>query len=167
MNPLINVKALWRISVLALLLPISCAFAAQTPDSAAISKLLDHARTHAAQINNEADLMDSYTRSGFSSQMYTHSLNRIKVHLTDLLIDFNQLRAMKAKGTLQQREAIDRLEPLLQNATITLAMTVQNLNQNPTQVGMPLFRNQVHANWMAINHFYTHLCECAKKNSKI
>src|SRR5512146_3141332 len=73
MNPLINVKALWRISVLALLLPISCAFAAQTPDSAAISKLLDHARTHAAQINNEADLMDSYTRSGFSSQMYTHS----------------------------------------------------------------------------------------------
>ncbi len=74
---------------------------------------------------------------------------------------------MKDKGTLQQRETIDRLEPLLQSATISLAMTVKNLNKNPTQVGMPLFRNQVHANWITVNHLYTSFCECTKKYSRI
>lgn len=167
MKPLINFKALWKIVVLALLLPISYSFAAQTPDSAAISKLLDHARTHAAEINYEADLMDSYTRSGFSWQMYDHSVNRMKVQLAGLLTDFDQLRAMRAKGTLQQREAIDRLEPPLRSATTTLVTTVRYLNQNPAMVKMPLFCNQVHANWMATNHFYRNLCECTNRNSKI
>ena len=166
MKPLINFNALWRISVFALLLPVSFAFAAQTPDSAAISRLLNHARMHAAQINNESDLMDSYTRSGFSWQMYDNALNRIKVQLRDLQTDFNQLRAMKDKGTLKQREAIDSLEPLLQTTTIALAATVSNLYQNPTQVRMPLFRNQVHANWIAFNQFYNHLCECTNNNFK-
>ena len=98
MNPLINLKALWRIAVLVLLLPISSAFAEQTIDSARISKLFDQARMHAAQVNDDADLLDSYARAGFSWQMHAKCLQDIKLHTTDLVKDFNQLKAIRGEG---------------------------------------------------------------------
>ena len=50
--------------------------------------------------------------------MHAKCLQDIKLHSTDLLADFNQLKVMRAKGTPRQREAIDRLEPLLQSMTL-------------------------------------------------
>ena len=167
MNPLINLKALWRIAVLVLLLPISSAFAGQTIDSARISKLFDQARMHAAQVNDDADLLDSYARAGFSWQMHAKCLQDIKLHTTDLVKDFNQLKAIREKGTPRQREAIDRLEPLLQKMTIELMATTEQLNQHQVRVNMPSFRNRVHGDWESVNRVYTHLCECSNKNSSI
>ncbi len=167
MNPLINLKALWRIAVLVLLLPISSAFAGQTIDSARISKLFDQAKMHASQVNDDADLLDSYARTGYSWQMHARCLQDIKMRTSDLLADFNQLKAMREKGTPQQREAIDRLEPLILSMTVSLTRTVQHLNQNHTKVNMEPYRNQVHANWTAVNRVYSHLCECTDRNSKI
>ena len=167
MNPLINLKALWRIAVLVLLLPISSAFAEQTIDSARISKLFDQARMHAAQVNDDADLLDSYARAGFSWQMHAKCLQDIKLHTTDLVKDFNQLKAIREKGTPRQREAIDRLEPLLQKMTIELKATTEQLNQHQVRVNMPSFRNRVHGDWESVNRVYTHLCECSNKNSSI
>jgi hypothetical protein len=162
-----NFRALWRIAVLVLLLPITSAFAGQTTDSAKISKLFDQAKIHAAQVNNDADLLDSYARAGYSWQMHAKCLEDIKLHSTDLLADFNQLKAMRTKGTPRQREAIDRFEPLLQSMTIALATTIEQLNQHQLSVNMPSFRTRIHGDWESVNRVYTHLCECTNKNSKI
>jgi hypothetical protein len=167
MKPLVNFKVAWRIAVLALLLPISSVFAAQTPDSASISKLLDQARIHAAQADDDAALLDSYTRSGLTWQSHAKCLQDIKVHAVDLLADFAQLKAMREKGTPRQREAIDRLEPLLQSMALELTTTIQQLNQHQERVNMPSFRTRVHAECVAVSRVYTHLCECTNKNSKI
>ena len=162
-----NFKAVWRIAVLVLLLPITSAFAGQTTDSAKISKLFDQAKIHAAQVNNDADLLDSYARAGYSWQMHAKCLEDIKLHSTDLLADFNQLKAMRAKGTPRQREAIDRLEPLLQSMTIALATTIEQLNQHQLSVNMPSFRSRVHGDWESVNRVYMHLCEYTNRNSKV
>jgi hypothetical protein len=163
----LNFKAVWRIAFLILLLPITSAFAMQTTDSAKISKLFDQAKIHAAQVNDDADLLDSYARAGYSWQMHAKCLEDIKLHSTDLLADFNQLKAMRTKGTPRQREAIDRLEPLLQSMTIALTTTIEQLNHGQLKVNMPVFRNRVHGDWESVNRVYTHLCECTNKNSKI
>ena len=167
MNPLNNLKALWRIAVLVLLLPIATAFAGQTTDSAKISKLFDQARMHAAQVNDDADLLDTYARAGYSWQMHAKCLQDIKLHTTDLIKDFSQIKALREKGTPRQREAIDRLEPLLVRMTNDLRATTEQLNQHQLRVNMPLFRTRVHGDWESVNRVYTHLCECTNKNSAI
>ena len=163
----INFNALWRVAFLVLLLPITSAFAMQTIDSARISRLLDQAKVHAAQVNNDADALDSYARAGYSWQMHAKCLQDMKLHTTDLLADFSQLKMLRAKGTPQQRDAIDRLEPLLQSMTLDITRTIEQLNQHQLKVNMPSFRNRVHGDWESVNRVYTHLCECTNKNSKI
>lgn len=167
MNPLINVKALWRISVLALLLPISCAFAAQTPDSASISKLFQQARDHASLANDDIEVLDSGRYSHYSPQMHALYLQNVKEHAAHLFRDYYQLQILRDKGTPQQREAVDRLEPFIKDMARSLTNTLQTFNAHPSLVQMPPYRNSIHSDWQRINAVYEQLCKCANRNSKI
>jgi hypothetical protein len=71
---------------------------------------------------------------------------------------------MRDKGTPQQREAIDRLEPLLRDMETNLTDTIQNLNLHQGRVHMPSFRTRIHADYVAINKVYQLLCECTKSD---
>jgi len=166
MKPLIQFAAAFIFAALILPASVSSAFA-QTTDSIAIGKLFEQAKRHAAQAEHDAALLDSYGRSGMDWQTHAQCLTNIKGHAGDLFQDYYQLQAMRAKGTPQQREAIDRLEPLLREMGTSLTNTIQSLNLHQGQVNMPVFRNKVHADYVAINRVYQLLCECTKKNYRI
>jgi hypothetical protein len=159
--------AMLRIAALALLVPAAVAFAAQTPDSASISKLFQQARNHAAQADEDASFLDSNRLSNLAPRMHALYLQQIKEHAADLFRDYYQLQILRDKGTPQQREAIDRLDPLFREMATSLTNTLQTFNAHPTRVNMPPFRNRIHSDYMTINAVYRHLCECSNKNSKI
>jgi hypothetical protein len=156
-----------RVAALALLVPAAMAFAAQTPDSASISKLFQQAKDHAAQANEDISFLDSNRFSNLVPQMHALYLQKVKQHAADLYSDYYQLLRLRDKGTPQQREAIVRLEPLFRDMATSLTNTMQSFNADRTSVHMPPFRNRIHSDYLAINAVYEQLCKCASKNTKI
>ena len=156
-----------RVAALALLVPATLVFAAQTPDSASISKLFQQARNDAAQANEDVSFLDSNRFSDLSIQTHALYLQKIKEHSADLFRDYYQLQTLRDKGTPQQREAIDRLEPLIRDMATSLTNTMQTFNANRSRVHMPPFRDRIHSDYQTINAVYEHLCKCSNKNSKI
>jgi hypothetical protein len=159
--------AMLRVTALALLVPAAVAFAAQTPDSASISKLFQQARDHAEQANDDISVLDSSRFSNYAPQMHGLYLQKVKEHAAELFRDYYQLQVLREKGTPQQREAIDRLEPLLKDMATSLTNTLQTFNAHPSHVQMPPYRNRIHSDWQTINAVYEHLCQCTDRNSKI
>lgn len=167
MNKPTSFIAMLRVAALALLVPVTVAFAAQTPDSASISKLFQQARQHAALANDDISILDSNRFSNYAPQMHALYLQRVKDHAAELFRDYYQLQALRNKGTPQQREAIDRLDPLLKEMATSLTSTLQTFNAHPARVHMPPYRNNIHTDWLTINAVYEQLCKCSNKNSKI
>jgi hypothetical protein len=159
--------AMLRVAALALLVPAAVAFAAQTPDSASISKLFQQARNHAALANEDIELLDSGRYSNYSPQMHGLYLQKVKEHAADLFRDYYQLQVLREKGTPQQREAIDRLEPLLKDMATSLTNTLQTFNAHPSLVQMPPYRDRIHSDWQKVNAVYEQLCKCTNRNAKI
>lgn len=154
------------IIALALIAPAAFAFAAQSPDSATIAKLLQQARAHAASANDDAEFLVSNAQSAFDSQMHAQYLQKVREHAIDLFTDYHQLQAIKDKGTPQQREAIDRLDPLLRDMATSLTTTLQTFNAHPARSNMPYFRTRMRGDWESINKVYELLCECTKADKK-
>lgn len=162
-----SIIAMMRVAALALLVPAAVAFAAQTPDSASISKLFQQARIHAAQTNDDVSFLDANHLSNLTPRMHALYLQKIKEHATDLFRDYYQLQMLRDKGTPQQRQAIDRLDPLLREMATSLTNTLQTFNSYPGRVNMLPYRNRIHSDYLTINAVYQHLCECSNRNSKI
>ena len=156
-----------HVAAFALLVPAAVAFASQTPDSASISKLFQQAKDHAAQANEDISFLDSNRYSGLSPQSHALYLQMVKEHAAKLFSDYYQLQGLREKGTPQQREAIDRLDPLIREMAASLVNTLQSLNANPTLVHMPPLRDRIHSDYLAINAVYEQLCKCTNKDSKI
>src|SRR5512146_1361139 len=159
--------AMLRVAALALLVPAGVAFAAQTPDSASISKLFQQARQHASLANDDISVLDSSRFSSYAPEMHALYLQKVKEHAADLFRVYYQLQMLRDKGTPQQREAIDRLQPLLKEMATSLTNTLQTFNGHQSPVHMLPYRNRIHSDWLTINAVYEHLCKCSSKNSKI
>lgn len=163
----ISFTAMLRIAALALLVPAAVAFAAQTPDSATISKLLLQARNHAAQAEDDARYLYSGRFSNLAPRSHAMYLEKVKEHVNELAKDYGKLQMLRENGTPQQREAIDQLEPLLREMALSLTNTIRAFNENPGQVNLPPFRNRIDSDWSIVNAVYQHLRKCSIQKSKI
>jgi hypothetical protein len=134
-----------RLALLVLLLPVST-LAAQNPDSAAVSKLLQEVRSHAAVADDEAHELASYTLSNVDWKTHATQLNRIKNHVNDLIRDGNQLSSMRDEASPWQQEVIDRISGLLPEMASHLTATIDHLNDNQRNVNMPTYRELAKAN---------------------
>lgn len=145
-----NRTAFFRIGslcVLAMFLTVAAKISqAQTADSKEISSLLSDAKTHAVRAASDATEMDSFTRSNISWQSYAAKIGVIKEHVNELGKLHADLAAVRHTGSPWQQNAIDQIEPLLQEMADNLSATINHLNENQAKVHMPEFKNYVHAN---------------------
>src|SRR5579863_8311263 len=91
-----------RIAVLLLVLPAGLA-AAQNPDSAAISKLLQSVRVHAANADDDAATLSTFARSGLDRRHHAWQLNQIREHVNGLIRESNELSSMRDEGSPWQQ----------------------------------------------------------------
>ncbi len=78
-------------------------------------------------------------QSNLDPQIHSQYLTKVREHAVDLFQDYYQLQAIRDKGTPQQREAIDRLDPLLRDMATSLATTLQIFNAHPARANVPYF----------------------------
>lgn len=135
-----------RIMLLAIALSMPLVVKAQAVDSSKVNDLLKESRTHAVLAEDDAQTLDVYTRSKLSWLSHATRVHEMKEHANDLIRDFNQLSSMRAEASPWQQEAIDRINPLLQEMAAHLNATINHLNDNQNRIHMPEYQEYVRAN---------------------
>ena len=107
---------------------------AQSPDSEAVSKLLVQAKSEAVLVEDDAALLDSFTRSKVGWQSHAGKLNEIAEHINALGKLNKDLAEQRALGSPWQQKAIDQIDPLLREMADQLTTTIKHLNENPSRV---------------------------------
>lgn len=128
------IRTLYSAGLALLLIACGRPVFAQTPDSPAIAKLMAEAESNARLVSNDADTLESFTRSRMSWQSHAHQLEIMRAHVNDLVGDVNQLNNMRGEGSEWQQEAIDRVTPLMQSMTSHLTTTIEHLQNNQNRV---------------------------------
>lgn len=139
------------ITLLILLFP-AARLAAQNPDSAAVSKLLQTVKSHAAAADDDAATLASFARSRMDKRHHAGQLNQIKEHVNALIRDSNELNSIRDQGSPWQQQAIDRITELLPEMADHLTATITHLNEHPTHTQMKPYRDYVFTNETLIHN---------------
>jgi L-lactate utilization protein LutB len=165
MKTQISFAGVLRLATLGLLAPIGAAFATVGPGEASVPQVLEEVKAHAAEAKYDADFLDSSVRNHADWQSYSIQLHHIRLHANELFHDNSRLQKIADKATPQQREAIKRLQPMVREMADSLTKTIQWLNENQGNVGMPEFTSQIHSTYVNIDKLYQELCKCTENRS--
>jgi len=121
--------------------------AAQTADSAQVTKLLADAKAQAASAANDAELLQSYTRSTLSLESHASQIEKIRTHVNDLGRTVSEMKAARGVASNWQQQAIDRIDPLLQEMADSLSTTIKHMNDNPSRIHMQPYRDYAAATY--------------------
>ncbi|HUY96000.1 MAG TPA: hypothetical protein VMU71_11900 [Terracidiphilus sp.] len=119
---------------------------AQVADSPEVIQLLTQVKEHAVLAENDAQVLESYSRSAVSWHSHAVRINMMKSHVNNLIGDFNKAKELRSLGSPWQQEAIDNVEPLLKSMADHLNAAIDHLNQNQNRVKMAPWQDYVRAN---------------------
>jgi hypothetical protein len=137
MNSTLIVTTLKRAAMMAMVSLVPAFANAQNTDSRAITDLLKE---------DDAETLESYTRSKVGWQSHANRVNQIREHANELIDNFNKLNSMRGEASPWQQEAIDHVNPLLQEMSKHLTATINHLNENQSKLQMPPFPDYAKAN---------------------
>ncbi len=146
-------KVVPRLTMLFFLLSAGL-LAAQNRDSAAISKLLNQVKSHAALADDDAATLESLTRTGVHWSTHGTQLDLMKEHVNNLVNDSNEMISLRNEGSPWQQQAIDRIEPLLPVMADHLRNAITHFNGNRNRIHMQAYRDYVVENQKLINSAY-------------
>jgi hypothetical protein len=124
----------------------SLTVAAQNADSYKIAELFNQIKEHCALAEDDAQLLESYTRSGAHWQSHARQLAQVKDHVNDLLNDYNEAQLLRNEGSPWQQAAIDQIRPVLKTMADHLTATIEHQRNNPSHVRFRAWIDYVHAN---------------------
>ena len=116
-----------------MLLVFSALASAQDEGNPEVSRLLEEARTKAAALSQDADEMEAMTRTDASWESHADTLNMMKEHVNDLARVVEKLNAARDSASPWQRQAIDRMIPLMKELATNTSAAINHLNQNQTR----------------------------------
>lgn len=118
---------------------------AQNKDSAEISHLLSQADFHAAQLDNDAEQLASYSNSNMDWQSHAHQLEIMRGHVNNLGKLLAEMHSMRTEGSPWQQDAINRIDPLLRQMAHQLTVTIDHGSRYPNRIHMIKYKNYTHA----------------------
>jgi hypothetical protein len=101
-------------------------------DSAQASKLLQDAKTSAAQLARDTAQMISYARSKVSWQSHADQINRVREHVNNTGKILTDLHNARDGAEPSQQEAIDKITPIVQQLASNTESIINNLNSTKT-----------------------------------
>jgi hypothetical protein len=102
-------------------------------ENAEVSRLLSDAREKAAVLSRDADEMEALTRSDVSWQSHAAMLDTMKEDVNDLAKSVEKLNAARDSASSWQRQAIDRMMPLMKELASNTTAAINHLKEQPTR----------------------------------
>lgn len=120
--------------------------ATEKPDSEQVSKLLAEAQTMAFQLKEDAVDMESFTRADLDWQVHAAAIGKIKEHFNELSRQVTKLKAERSAASPWQRQAIDQIDPYLDELVGYTSAVIENINKNPALLRTPEYKDYLEAN---------------------
>jgi hypothetical protein len=128
------------------LLLLSTLTLAQSQDNPYVTGLLEDARDKAAVLSRDADELEALTRSDVSWQTHADMLERVKEHVNDLGRAADKLNGARDQASPWQRQAIDRMMPLLKELADNTTAAINHLKENKTRPTTPAYTEYLRQN---------------------
>jgi hypothetical protein len=109
------------------------------------SQLLEQTRSVSAQLNRDVVQMESFTRSKVSWETHATQINTIKAHINNAGKLVGQLEDARGSAAQWQRDAIDRITPLLKEMASNTEAIINHLNK-AKRVWDPPYQEYLKAN---------------------
>ncbi len=119
-------KSIAWMGVVPLLMGVT--FAAETPDSQSITKLLSDAKIQAFQLKEDAATMESFNRVTVSRETQAAMINQIRDHVNALGRTEVKLKDSEALAAGWQKQAINRIVPFLDELNGYTSAVIEHLN---------------------------------------
>ena len=97
-------------------------------DAAQASKLLEDAKTSAAQLACDTEQMESYARSQVSWRTHAGQIERVKEHVNNTGKILAELHNARDGAEPWQQKAIDKITPITQQLASNTEAIINNLN---------------------------------------
>ncbi len=120
--------------------------AADIPDSEQVSKLLSEAKTMAFQLKEDAEAMESYTRSNATWESHAAAITQVKEHVNALGRQVTKLRDAKNTASLWQKTAIDRINPFMDELAGYTEAVIEHVNKHPKLLATAEYKDYLEAN---------------------
>jgi uncharacterized membrane protein YgaE (UPF0421/DUF939 family) len=100
-----------------------------TDENPQVTQLLADARDKAAVLSRDADEMESLTRSDVSWQTHASMLETMKDDVNNMAKIVEKLQTSRNSASPWQRQAIDRMVPVLKELASNTTAAINHLNQ--------------------------------------
>jgi len=120
--------------------------AGDVADSEHVNKLLSEAKTMAFVLKEDADIMESFTRSGVSWEAHAAQVTLIKEHVNDLYKQEMKLKEARATAAPWQKTAIDRIMPFIDELGGYTSAVIEHLNASPRKLNTAEYKDYLEAN---------------------
>jgi hypothetical protein len=120
--------------------------AVEVPDSDHVTKLLSDVKTQAFQLKEDAEYMESFTRSTASWETQAVQITLIKEHVNDLFKQEMKLMDARPNASVWQKRAIDRIMPFLDELGGYTSAVIEHLNASPRNLNTAEYKDFLEAN---------------------
>jgi K+-sensing histidine kinase KdpD len=134
--------------LLAALVSTSLHLKAATPpeDNPQVTQLLEDIQAQAADLQRDADELESFTRSPVSWESHATELESIKEHINKIGQTIQKLQGMRDSASPWQQEAIDRIIPVAQKLASNTTAAIERLNRNRSHLQDPQYQQYLKSN---------------------
>jgi hypothetical protein len=147
-RPLLSLPAI--LFALTLLMVGTSPVSAQVADSAHVNHLLTNAEHYSNLAADDAEILESFTRSNVGWQSHSGQLERIRENVNKLGKVVQQLNQARGEASPWQQTAIDTITPLMHEIATQLTTTIEHLNANQSRIEMKPYQDYTRATYEAI-----------------
>ena len=119
--------------------------AADVPDSKEANKLFSEVKSQAVQLKQDAEMLESYTRSDISRDTQVCVVDQIKEEIDSVSRQVSKLNALVAVASPWQKEAVDRIKVVTYELVTNEDAIVHNINSGCSLTSGD-YASYVHAN---------------------
>jgi hypothetical protein len=122
--------------------------------TADVDQLFQEARTQAALLARDTDLMESFTYSNLSWESHANEIDMIKTHINKLGVIISQLQAARGDVGKRHQAAIDDILPPLQELADNTTAIISYLNQYEGRLQNPAYQDYLGENVQLADNLY-------------
>lgn len=131
------IRGTWGLLATALLAMAPAIRAASPPTSEEVSGFLSEAKTEAVQLQFDAAELNNFARSKMSWETHAAKLTQIKDHVNKVSELVTKMNAAKADAAPWQKQAIERINPMLSELATTVSTAIAHLSKNQDRLMFP------------------------------
>jgi hypothetical protein len=153
-----NIRSIWTITAACLIAGTFATTelrAAESPDSEQVSKLLSEVRSDALLLRDDAQLMESYTRSDISRETQGRTVTSVKGHVNAMGKKLAELESVKGEASPWQVSAIERIQPFLRELAGNTTLAINYINKGPTNYKTGEYKEYLEANADVANELFS------------